>query len=242
MDLTFVTIGNSVTTIGRSAFSGCSNLASVTIPNSVTSIEDDAFYGSSALHKIIVPDIASWCAISFGRNPFDYGVAKHLYSDENTEITNVIIPDGLTSISDYAFSFSTGLTSATIPNSVTWMDGYIFRGCSGLTEIHWIPNSSLALYLIARIVNDWSMDQILYLYKDGENNDMVDKIVSELSGKFKEIVTKDAASAIKKVVRQDSDNDVWYTISGLRVEHPTKPGLYIKNGKKVIIHKFIKST
>ena len=43
--LTSVTIGNSVTSIGASAFNGCSGLTSVTIPNSVTSI------GASVLKK-----------------------------------------------------------------------------------------------------------------------------------------------------------------------------------------------
>ena len=38
-------IPNSVTSIGTSAFSGCSGLISVTIPNSVTSIGTSAFYG-----------------------------------------------------------------------------------------------------------------------------------------------------------------------------------------------------
>ncbi|MBR3444057.1 MAG: leucine-rich repeat domain-containing protein [Bacteroidaceae bacterium] len=42
--LTSVTIPNSVTSIGSSAFSGCSGLTSVTIPNSVTSIGEGAFY------------------------------------------------------------------------------------------------------------------------------------------------------------------------------------------------------
>ncbi len=47
-------IPNSVTSIGGSAFSGCSGLTSVTIPNSVTSIGDDAFYGCSGLTSVTI--------------------------------------------------------------------------------------------------------------------------------------------------------------------------------------------
>ena len=41
--MTSITIPNSVTSIGESAFEGCSGLTSITIPNSVTSIGDWAF-------------------------------------------------------------------------------------------------------------------------------------------------------------------------------------------------------
>ena len=41
---TSYTIPNSVTSIGDSAFSGCTSLTSVTIATSVTSIGDEAFY------------------------------------------------------------------------------------------------------------------------------------------------------------------------------------------------------
>ena len=49
------TIPNSVTSIGNSAFSGCSGLTSITIPNSVTDIGDYAFYGCSGLISITIP-------------------------------------------------------------------------------------------------------------------------------------------------------------------------------------------
>ena len=55
-DLTSVTIPNSVTSIGRSAFSWCTGLTSVTIPNSVTSIGYSAFNGCTGLTSITIPN------------------------------------------------------------------------------------------------------------------------------------------------------------------------------------------
>ncbi len=138
--LTSVTIPNSVTSIGYRAFYCCSGLTSVTIPNSVTSIGESAFYGCTRLEKVIVPnfDIKNWCSIKFASytdNPLYY--SHHLYSDENTEITKLVIPDGVTSIPNYVFSGCSGLTSVTIPNSVTSISSYAFSGCSGVTSITW---------------------------------------------------------------------------------------------------------
>ena len=55
-------------------------------------------------------------------------------------MTSVNIPNSVTSIENWAFSYCSGLTSVTIPNSVTYIGGYAFYRCSGLTSVT-IPNS-----------------------------------------------------------------------------------------------------
>ena len=138
--ITDLVIPNSVTSIGSYAFSGCSGLTSVTIPNSVTSIGESAFYGCSGLKEVHISDMAAWCKISFDSddaNPLYY--AHNLYLN-GALITDLVIPNSVTSIGNYAFYDCSGLTSVTIPNSVTSIGSSAFRGCRALTTIT-IPNS-----------------------------------------------------------------------------------------------------
>lgn len=59
-ELNKLAIPNSVTSIGSSAFCGCSGLTSVTIPDNVTSIGGDAFYGCSSLISITIPNSVTY--------------------------------------------------------------------------------------------------------------------------------------------------------------------------------------
>ena len=134
--LTSITVPNTVTSIGSSAFYNCSGLTSVTIPSNVTSIESSAFSGCNGLNKVIVKDIAAWCKIAFANsssNPLYY--AHHLFSDENTEITKLIIPNNVTSIGNSAFMNCSGLTSIEIPSTVTSIGSYAFQNCTSLRDI-----------------------------------------------------------------------------------------------------------
>ena len=138
--LTSVTIPNSVTSIGGYVFYGCSGLTSVTIGNSVTSIGRYAFDGCSGLTRVDISSLEAWLGIKFENadtNPLYY--ANHLYLN-GEEVKDLVIPNSVTSIGDYAFYKCEGLTSITIPNSVKSIGDCAFRYCSGLTSVT-IPNS-----------------------------------------------------------------------------------------------------
>ena len=115
-----------VTSIGNSAFSGCSSLTSITIPTGVTSIGDAAFSSCSGLTSIAIPD----SVMSIGN-----------YAFENcSRLMSITIPDHITNINDWLFYGCSALTDVTIPNSVMSIGDGAFYDCHGLLSIT-IPDS-----------------------------------------------------------------------------------------------------
>ena len=137
--LTTVNIGNNVKTIPDYAFYGCSGLTSITIPDSVTSIGERAFEDCNRLNAVHITDLTKWCKISFDYKSNPLYSAHNLYLNGEL-VTNLVIPDSVTSIGSYAFYGCSGLTSITIPDSVISIGDEAFSGCSGIDSIT-IPDS-----------------------------------------------------------------------------------------------------
>ncbi len=137
-DLTGVSIPAGVTTIGAYAFYDCGHLTEVTIPDGVTSIGDAAFLRCSVLAAITVssgnPNYTSVGGVLLDRN------MTSIIQCPGGRTGHYTIPEGVTSIGDYAFYECVGLTSVAIPGSVTTIGDSAFYECTGLTSAS-IPGS-----------------------------------------------------------------------------------------------------
>ena len=111
-------IPDSVTSIGESAFKGCSSLSYIHIPDSVTSIGERAFNECYALISIHIPDSVT----SIGKSAFSCC----------SSLTSIHIPDSVTSIGESAFSRCESLTSIVVDKNNKYYDS---RGnCNAIIE------------------------------------------------------------------------------------------------------------
>ena len=126
-------VGDGVTSIGKSAFSGCKNLVSVDLPQSVKTIDDFAFSLCTSLENVNIPNRLT----SIGEAAF-----------EQCKISSVILPESVTSIGDAAFSACSELTTVGIPDGVTSIGYSVFSSCFNLTSIE-LPTSVMTLGVAA---------------------------------------------------------------------------------------------
>ena len=149
-NLVSATIPESVTSIGRNAFSGCRRLTAINIPEGVTSIGDHAFYACSSLTTIEIPEsvtsigdntfnnCSSLTAINLSSNITNIGNKTFYYCRSLTCIT---VPESVTNIGQEAFYGCCSLTAITIPKSVTSIGDNAFKGCT-FTSGNFINNST----------------------------------------------------------------------------------------------------
>ncbi|MDE6293309.1 MAG: leucine-rich repeat domain-containing protein, partial [Clostridiales bacterium] len=101
-----IVIPEGVTKISCYAFAGAP-IESITLPSTLTEIDYDAFYKCTELKKVYISDLASWGNVSFSSdgersaNPLSVANADLYVSGQL--ITNLVIPNGVTSISYAGF-------------------------------------------------------------------------------------------------------------------------------------------
>ena len=131
-----IVLPNSLTTISNALFKNCTNLQQVTIPSSVTTIKNMAFSGCNHLNRINITDMTAWCGINYETYfGYAYSQSYSLYLN-GSSVTNLTIPNGVTTINDIAFAGCTSITSVTIPSVVNSIGNSAFAGCINLTRVN----------------------------------------------------------------------------------------------------------
>lgn len=126
---------NNVKEIGMQAFCYCQNLKSVTIGLGLKTVSSHAFSGSNRIEEVHIQSLESFCNINFeneSSNPLLY--AQQLFC-QGFEIKDLTIPEGVTSIGNYAFVGFSGLTSVLFPSDITTIGESAFKDCSSITSI-----------------------------------------------------------------------------------------------------------
>jgi hypothetical protein len=134
-----VTILDGVTSIADWAFHGCESLESITIPASVTSIGKRPFEMRFSLGELTEPSKLASIVVAEGNTVYDSreNCNALIHTATNTLLygcQNTIIPNGVTSIGDFAFCYCS-FTSIVIPNSVTSIGMRAFWNCDSLKSI-----------------------------------------------------------------------------------------------------------
>ena len=155
--VTEITVPSTVQTIGIGTFQGCNSTTTITLPFVGGGEIQNQFLGyifgaqSSLEQSNYIPSSLTTIIIADGCESLDRSAFLDCTSITTvvlpdsmrvlngfhgcTNLTEINIPNGVTTIGLTAFGGCTSLTSISIPNSVTTIDGSAFSGCSNLTTV-----------------------------------------------------------------------------------------------------------
>ncbi len=213
--LTTINLPENVTVIGNGAFNGCSDLTSVTLPDGLITLDDYSFFDTGLTSVTIPGNVATFGMAAFSdcsdltnifvddTNPNFKDVNGVVYSTDGTDLVQYpcgrsgafVIPDGVTTVSSNAFSWS-NLSSVSFPGSVTLLDSYAFAYCDSLSSVI-MPDNIGSIHLTA-----FSSDDLTYLMIKGNASSAVTDysgILSRFSTVTTVVVDSPAAVDLTKI-------------------------------------------
>ena len=152
--LTSVTLPDTLTSISQDAFRGCSGITSLTLPSTITSIEDCAFYACVGITSISFPDTLT--VIGCGAFTLCTG------------ITSLRLPDNLTRLGMSAFERYRGITAVTLPHKLTTVYAFSFAACAAMQSIAFRPPVSRGAFIAwivgsSRNRSNWQVTSVKHL-------------------------------------------------------------------------------
>ena len=200
-----ITIPDGVTEMGESVFWDCKNLEHVVIPASVTTFTDtrimyDAGFGQPVFHgceKLTsAGPLGSGCAIEFG---WTDQIPERAFLGCRT-LEQITFPEGVTKIGDAAFAY-TRLSELTVPDTVTSIEKEAFYGCNQLETLN-LPASVVRIgkdaFRDCESLNQISVAEENPIYQ-AVNNMLVDQKDGILVLSAKNIATAEIPEAVREI-------------------------------------------
>ena len=190
----------------------------IDIPEGVTSIGKYTFYQCQCITSLKIPATVT----SIGSSAFE----------GCTGLSSLALSDGLESIGGSAFEGCTGLKNLVIPSTVNTITINAFRNCKGITDVYCyaenVPTTDENAF-------DGTLTEKSTLHVP--SNALEAYKASWPWSDFKEIValTGDDPSGIIAVKPSDDGETPYYDLYGRRTYQPQQKGLYIRNGKKIMV-------
>jgi len=248
--LVSVNLPASLETIGLGAFSWNASLASINLPEGLKSIGEAAFGLCPELYSITLPSTLeeigptafAFTSLQEVDIPAGIGVIPASCFSNCTNLQSVTIPEGIHVIGRSAFDACSSLETLELPVSVGSLGYKAFYGCNGLKDVY-IGNSHVQLF-------------------DSNGNESTDNDAFAYTGDYRYATLHVPAGSesfydwspwttwfwvnyydldniptgIDTVATETDTQSPWYSIDGTRLNSkPTKPGMYIQNGKKTIV-------
>lgn len=143
-----LTVPQTVTKIGYSAFADCTQLTAITLPAGLRELGNEAFKGCTALTGVALPDSLTDLGYGVFRDcsaltaaEFPAGIAPVSWSSGSsmlrncTSLRSVKLPKTVSSLGNYFFAGCTALEQIVLPDSVTEIGSNLFNGCTALTDV-----------------------------------------------------------------------------------------------------------
>ena len=246
-DVDSVSLPKSIRDIGCFAFAFCRKLKSLVIPRNIENFGKRCFEGC-LLSRIEIEDLEQWLKVCFPTvmNFESMLIPYDLYFN-NKILTHIQIPSGIKDIPDGAFEGCKSIVSVDIPNSVKSIGKKAFYLCNiievsigcGLEEIehtalNWERLNKVTINTmeppVVRNPYTYSINATLYVPSGcGERYRKADFWKNFLN------IAEMEGTGIENVTIKPVSQEKLFDLQGRRLKSAPQRGVYIRNGKKVVV-------
>ena len=143
--MTSITLPESIQCISDEAFKNCSALSRINIPKELKEILRLAFEGCRSLKRVDLSSLETFLRLDYGKDqpglnhPLNSRASLYL---SGSELTDIVVPESITEIKDFALIMCTNLKSISLHGGITNVGQQAFDNCTALEEVHIHDNVS----------------------------------------------------------------------------------------------------